>query len=160
MYIYYFISAIFGGYMIFRATTVQDTFLKIMLFATGGVLILRGLPADLSLALSILLYPLLILALIVFVMIRYFRETTRLGLPITQLCAMLICAASLLITRSFNWKMYAYISLLSPIVVIYAHKKGLLKSFKEYSLIMIVLGADSIAYSFRNLLHEAFFIYI
>jgi hypothetical protein len=52
--------------------------------------------------------------------------------------------------------MYAYISLLSPIVVLYAYKKYLLKIFKEYSLIMIVLGADVIIYCFRNLLHEVF----
>jgi hypothetical protein len=83
--------------VIIRAKTVNDLFLKVLLSATGGIAILRRVPNDSALALSILLYPLLILALITFVMIRYFKETNRLAIPIIQVCAMLICAASLLI---------------------------------------------------------------
>jgi hypothetical protein len=112
--------------MIIRAKTVNDLFLKVLLFAAGGILILRRISSDSALALSILLYPSLILALITFVMLRYFKETIDWQSPSSRFAPCSSARPLYSLHRFFNWKMYAYISLLSPIVVLSGYKKYLL----------------------------------
>jgi hypothetical protein len=149
--VYYIFTAIISLYLFARARNSKDLFLKILLVAVGFMLVLRVFPIDVLRQMAHLLYLLSLIASIPFILMRFMGKGIRLLVPLAQLGIMLLYLVVAIGEPSFNQYFFGYLSILCAVLLVFAYRTGLLKTYGEFALIMLVIGCDAIAITIGQL---------